>query len=64
MIEAADQKAWALVIVDHTGELVAHRHTLPLYRLTHPTGIYLSSVRCAGADEIPADTIMREAPAL
>jgi asparagine synthetase B (glutamine-hydrolysing) len=64
VVNVADQKAWALVVLDLTGELVAHRHGLPLFRLTHPTGVYLSSVAFAGAEELPADTILREAPPL
>lgn len=63
-IQAADQAAWAVVVLDVTGEMVAHRHGLPLYRHTDPTGVYLSSVAFAGAVEVPADTLLREAPPL
>lgn len=64
VVAVAEQTAWALVALDLTGEIVAHRHGLPLYRLTHPTGVYLSSVAFAGAELVHADTILREAPAL
>jgi glutamine phosphoribosylpyrophosphate amidotransferase len=64
VVNVADQKAWALVVLDATGELVAHRHGLPLFRLTHPTGVYISSVAFAGAEALPEDVVTREAPAL
>jgi len=39
----ARHDTWAVVVLDASGVLVAHRHGLPLWQATHPTGAYLSS---------------------
>lgn len=44
-LEDADTPAWALLVLDATGTLLAWRHDLPLWRLNHPTGRYYASRR-------------------
>lgn len=54
----AQHTAWAVVVLDTTGRLYAHRHYHPLYRLdTGGEGVYLSSQRFHPAAELlPEDT--------
>jgi asparagine synthetase B (glutamine-hydrolysing) len=59
----ADQVAWAIVVLDSTGALVAHRHGLPLWRHVDPTGVYLSSRPFLAAVELPAGRVCMEAVA-
>lgn len=41
----ADTPAWALLVLDAEGPLVAWRRGLPLWRLFHDTGVYFASRR-------------------
>lgn len=63
-VKQADARRWALLVLDHTGHLMAWRSTLPLWRLEHPTGIYYSS-RTFHADAVPLpdNTLRLEPPA-
>jgi asparagine synthetase B (glutamine-hydrolysing) len=62
LIAEADQRAWAIVILDATGVLVAHLHGLPLWRYDNGTGTYLSSRPFRRAIQIPADAAYCEEP--
>ncbi|MFE7965390.1 hypothetical protein ACFU0X_20540 [Streptomyces cellulosae] len=44
-LDACDTPAWALLVLDATGVLLAWRNQLPLWRYDHPTGVYYSSRR-------------------
>lgn len=59
----AEQKAWAIVVLDADGTLLAHRHGLPLWSYTHSTGTYLASGSIPGATAIRADEIYSKEPA-
>lgn len=43
LVDYATHSAWAIVVLDRTGGLYAHRHYHPLYRWTGTQGVYLSS---------------------
>lgn len=43
IVAHADQRAWAIVILDADGTLLAHRHYHPLYIVQAAEGTYLSS---------------------
>jgi asparagine synthetase B (glutamine-hydrolysing) len=43
VVARADQRAWAIVVLDADGTLVGHRHGHPLHAYRDPTGLYLSS---------------------
>lgn len=56
LVAAADQRAWAIAVLDTNGRLYAHRHYHPLWRLDTPRGIYLSSQQFDPAAQlVPAD---------
>lgn len=60
----ADTPAWALLVLDSTGYLLAWRRDLPLWRLDHPTGIYYASRAFhPDAEQLPNDTFRTETPA-
>ncbi|WP_344952477.1 hypothetical protein [Actinomadura miaoliensis] len=53
-LQAAAQTAWAVVVLDASGDLVHHRHRLPLFELVTPEGgVYLSSGRLPAATATP-----------
>lgn len=54
----AEQKAWAVVVLDADGTMVAAHHGLPLYGLRHPTGVYLSSRALDGASLLPVGDVV------
>lgn len=60
VLARARHHAWAIVVLDANGLLVAHRHGLPLWRVTHPSGIYLSSCPLPIAAELAPDTTITE----
>lgn len=49
VVAESQQIAWAIVVLDRDGSLVAHRHYQPLHALRHDTGIYVSSVPFDGS---------------
>jgi hypothetical protein len=58
----ADTPAWALLVLDAEGPLVAWRHGLPLWRLDHTTGVYFASRRFhPDARPLPDNTMHLEA---
>lgn len=60
-IALADQRAWAIIILDSTGQLLATRFRLPIWRHADDTGAYYSSRPFAAAELIPEDTVHAEA---
>ncbi|ONK13230.1 hypothetical protein [Streptomyces sp. MP131-18] len=61
VLEVARARSWALVILDRTGQVLTHRHRLPLFRCTTTDGIYLSSGRFTPeATPTPENTITQE----
>lgn len=62
VIGRARHTAWAIVVLDATGELVAHRAGLPLWVTHHRTGLYLSSRPIPDAHPLPAG-VAHTAPA-
>ncbi|RZF02955.1 class II glutamine amidotransferase [Streptomyces albidoflavus] len=62
-LDACDTPAWALLVLDATGTLLAWRRGLPLWRLDHPTGVYYASRRFApDATELAPDALTVETP--
>jgi glutamine phosphoribosylpyrophosphate amidotransferase len=56
----AEQRAWAVLILDASGFLLSARHRLPLWRLGTSTGAYYSSRPLPGAELIPEDAVHAE----
>ncbi|WP_329368771.1 hypothetical protein OG896_24660 [Streptomyces sp. NBC_00669] len=55
-------RAWALLVLDAQGPLVAWRHDLPLWHLAHTTGTYFASRRFhPDARPLPDNTLHLEA---
>jgi asparagine synthetase B (glutamine-hydrolysing) len=62
-LEHADTPAWALLVLDATGALLAWRRGLPLWRLDHPTGVYYASRRFhPDAAELATDALTVDTP--
>ena len=59
-IGQADQRAWALLILDDAGMLLASRHQLPLWWLATSTGSYYSSRPLPGARLVSEDAVHAE----
>lgn len=58
-LDVFEQISWAIVILDRDGQLIAHRHTHPLYEFQAPWGAYLSSRPFApGCQLMPEDKIV------
>lgn len=63
VFRTVESEAWAVVVLDATGTLVAYRCRLPLWHYRTPDGVYLASRRFhPQAQPVPENTLTREDP--